>query len=336
MFTSDIDKTEQDKLTSLLEKIGSKNQAESIAAQEAFAISINGPLRAGITSGDIISNIYVPTDFKAGAEIAFPIDFYRTDNADEFVAYVIPNQGAIPSRQVQGDQIRVPTYDIGNSIDFLLRYAQEARWDVVSRAIEVLEAGVVKKKNDDGWHTLLSAAVDRNVVVQDSAASAGQFTKRLVSLMKIVMRRNAGGNSTSQNRGKLTHLFTSPEAIEDMRNWDLTLIDDVTRREIWLADDGSYNKVFGVTLVDLDELGEGQEYNNYFDVDLGGSFSGGDLEVVVGLDLSDKDSFKMPIREAWETHVDPTFHRQRRASFYGWMGLGFLVLNGSRVLLGSL
>lgn len=42
-----------------------------------------------------------------------------------------------------------------------------------------------KKINDDAWHTLLAAGLDRNVVVYDSAATAGQFTKRLVSLMKV-------------------------------------------------------------------------------------------------------------------------------------------------------
>ena len=49
----------------------------------------------------------------------------------------------------------VPTYDIGASIDYLLKYARDARWDVVGRAMEVLEGSFVKKMNDDGWHTFL-------------------------------------------------------------------------------------------------------------------------------------------------------------------------------------
>jgi len=39
--------------------------------------------------------------------------------------------------------------------------------------------------------------------------------------MKTVMRRNGGGNSTSANRGQLTDLYVSPEAVEDIRNWEL-------------------------------------------------------------------------------------------------------------------
>ena len=82
--------------------------------------------------------------------------------------------------------------------------------------MEVLEASFVKKMNDDGWHTILAAGVDRNIVVFDSDAAAGQFTKRLVNLMKTVMRRNGGGNSSSNNRGQLTDLYVSPEAMEDL------------------------------------------------------------------------------------------------------------------------
>jgi hypothetical protein len=84
---------------------------------------------------------------------------------------------------------------------------------VNARATQVLEAGFVKKMNDDAWHTLLAAGVDRNILVYDADAAAGQFSKRLVSLLKVVMRRNAGGNSASVKRGQLTDLYVSPEGV---------------------------------------------------------------------------------------------------------------------------
>ena len=230
----------------------------------------------------------------------------------------------------------VPTFDIGASIDYLLKYARDARWDVVGRAMEVLEASFVKKMNDDGWHTLLAAGVDRNIVVYDSDAAAGQFTKRLVSLMKTVMRRNGGGNSASNNRGLLTDLYVSPEAMEDIRNWGVDQVDEVTRREIYTAADGAINRIFGVNLHDLDELGEGQEYQLFYDNTLSASLPTGDAELVVGLDLRKRDSFIMPIREEVQIFEDETLHRQKRAGFYGWAEQGFAVLDNRRVLLGSL
>ena len=324
------------KATQLLKQTGSSRVDEADAAQRELAAELSTPLRQGVLDGDIIGGIFQPSMFDVNARTDYPIDLFRPDNDGEFVAFTIPNQGRIPERHVVGDYVTVPTYDIGAGIDFLLRFAREARWDVVARALEVLEAGFTKKLNDDGWHTLLAAAVDRNILVSDSNATAGQFTKRLVSLMKLVMRRNSGGNSTSTNRGKLTHLYLSPEAIEDMRNWGLDEVDDVTRREIYNADDGSLNRVFNVNMVDIDEFGASQEYQNYFTNTLSGTMGSSDTEIAIGVDLGSNDSFVMPVREALEVFPDPALHRQRRQGYYAWMSAGFGVLDNRRILLGSL
>ena len=331
-------------LTDLLVRSGSLNKEEALAANAEFAKALELPLRQGILNGDILDNIFEPIVLAQSATPEFPLDFIAPGTEKDFVAYTIPNHGYIPERHVEGDYVMVPTYDIGASIDYLLKYARDARWDVVGRAMEVMEAQFVKKMNDDGWHTLLAAGVDRNIVVYDADASAGQFSKRLVSLMKTVMRRNGGGNSASNNRGILTDLYVSPEAMEDIRNWGVDQVDEVTRREIYVAADGSLNRVFGVNLHDLDELGEDQEYQLFYENVLSGTLpqnAGGDsnndkVELVVGLDLRKRDSFIMPIREQVQIFEDDTLHRQKRAGFYGWAEQGFAVLDNRRVLLGAL
>ena len=315
---------------------GSPNREVALAANAEFAKALELPLRQGLLSGDILDGIFEPIKLAQSATPEFPLDFLAPGTEKDFVAYTLPNHGYIPERHVEGDYVMVPTYDIGASIDYLLKYARDARWDVVGRAMEALEGSFVKKMNDDGWHTLLAAGVDRNIVVYDSDASASQFTKRLVSLMKTVMRRNGGGNSTSANRGMLTDLFVSPEAMEDIRNWGIDQIDEITRREIYTAADGSLNRVFGVNLHDLDELGVGQEYQAFFTTSLAASMPGSDTEVVVGLDMRKRDSFIMPIRQEVQIFEDDTLHRQKRAGFYGWAELGFAVLDNRRVIIGSL
>ena len=323
-------------LTDLLVRSGSLKKEEALAANAEFAKALELPLRQGILNGDILDGIFEPIQLAQSATPEFPLDFLAPGTERNFVAYTIPNHGYIPERHVEGDYVMVPTYDIGSSIDYLLKYARDARWDIVGRAMEVLEASFVKKMNDDGWHTLLAAGVDRNIVVYDSDASSGQFTKRLVSLMKTVMRRNGGGNSASNNRGLLTDLYVSPEAMEDIRNWGIDIVDEVTRREIYTAADGSLNRVFNVNLHDIDELGEGQEYELFFENQLSGSLAASDVELVVGLDLRKNDSFIMPIRQEVQIFEDDTLHRQKRAGFYGWAEQGFAVLDNRRVILGSL
>jgi hypothetical protein len=323
-------------LTDLLVRSGSPNREVALAANAEFAKALELPLRRGVLSGDILDGIFEPIQLAQSATPEFPLDFLAPGTEKDFVAYTIPNHGYIPERHVEGDYVMVPTYDVGASIDYLLKYARDARWDVVGRAMEVLEASFVKKMNDDGWHTIMAAGVDRNIVVYDSDANSSQFTKRLVSLMKTVMRRNGGGNSTSANRGLLTDLYVSPEAMEDIRNWGLDQVDEVTRREIYTAADGSLNRVFGVNLNDLDELGVGQQYQLFYSSTLGASLPAGKTEVVVGLDLRKRDSFIMPVRQEVQIFEDDTLHRQKRAGFYGWAELGFAVLDNRRVLVGAL
>ena len=324
-------------MTDLLKRSGSANRTESLEATHQLAVALQEPLRQGVLSGDIATDIFETINLAPGSTPEFPLDFLAPGTEKDFVAYSVPNHGRIPERYVEGDFVMVPTYEIAASIDWTLRYARDARWDIVSRALQVLQSSFVKKTNDDAWHTILAAAVDRNILIYDADAAAGQFTKRLVSLLKTTMRRNGGGNSSSINRGKLTDLYVSPESLEDVRNWGVDQIDEVTRREIYNAEDGSgaIARIFSVNLHDLDELGENQEYQSFFTNELSGTVKSGDTELVVGLDLSSNDAFVRPVREDVQVYEDDNLHRQRRAGFYGWAEHGFAVLDNRRVLLGS-
>jgi hypothetical protein len=321
----------------ILKKAGDPNPGIAQAGQEELATALQTPLREGILVGDIASNLYERLPLEGNSTAEYPLDLLNPGDEVDHVAYTNPGHGRIPERSVEGDYVQVPTYAITSSIDFLARYARDARWDVAGRAIKVMEAGFVKKMNDDGWHTMLAAATDRNILVYDADAQAGQFTKRLVSVMKSVMRRNAGGNSASVGRGRLTDMFLSPEGLEDIRNWGVDIVDEVTRREIYVAtDDGMVTRIFGINLNALDELGESQEYQTYFTSQLGGSLGpSSDVELVVGMDMVNRDSFVMPIRQEVVIHPDPLMHRQQRVGFYGFAEAGYAVLDNRRCILGS-
>lgn len=321
----------------VLKRAGGSNKAESFQAQAEIAKAIELPLRQGILSGDITGNIFERMVMAPGTSTEFPLDLLAPGEESDFVAFTNPGHGRIPERSVEGDYVMIPTYTITNSIDYLLRYAREARWDIIARCAQVLEAGFVAKINDDAWHTLLAAAVDRNILVYDGDAAIGQFTKRLISLMKIVMRRNAGGNTTSLKKGTLTDLYLSPEGVEDVRNWGVDQLDDTTRREVYTAADGAsgLSRIFGVNLNTLVELGENQQYQLYHSGQLSGTLGPTDVELVVGLDLNASDSFVMPVKQEVTIFPDESMHRQQRAGMYGFAELGFGVLDNRRILLGS-
>lgn len=320
----------------LLRDSASENPEVSAKASLRFAKALQEPIKQGVLYGDdFVNEIFEPIVFPTGAVIEFPLDFLTPTNVKDFSAFTVPNQGYIPQKHIEGSYVTVQTFDVAAAIDWLLKYGRDARWDVASRAMQVLEAMFVRKRNSDAWHALLAAIYDRNVLVYDADATAGFFTKRLVSLMKISMRRNGGGNATSLNRARLTHLFISPENMEDIRNWNLTEIDDVSRREIFLAEDNGLSKIFGVNLRILDELGVGQEFQLYFTSTLGGTLASGDTEFVVGLDLQNRDAFVQPIRQEVQVFPDPALHRSRKQGYYGWGEWGFGVLSNYRVIGGS-
>ena len=321
-----------------LQKAASSDLAVASQAQHEFAKAIETPLRKVLLSGDIVNGIFTPQDFSNNARVEYPLDLLTPGQEKEFYAYVIPSHGRIPEKRVEADYLMVPTYMIGNSIDATIRFVEDANWPVIQRMIEVLEAGFVKKLNDDGWQTILAAAVDRNVIVNDPNAAVGQFTPRLVTLLKTFMRRNGGGNSSTLNRSKLTDLYCSPECIDDVRAWDLQLASDAVRTNIYYSPDGSSDtmKIFDVNLHPLDELGEGQEYQTYYTSTLGGALSATDSELVVGLDMQRQDSFVHPVRRPVQVWEDNTLHRRGLFGLYGRAEIGFAVLDSRRTLLGSL
>ena len=85
----------------------------------------------------------------------------------------------------------------------------------------------------------------------------------------------------------------------------------------------------------MDELGADQEYQNFYVNQLSGTFTGSDVELVVGLDQSSNDSFIMPVKQDVQIFEDDALHRQQRAGFYGWAEIGFAVLDNRRILLGG-
>jgi hypothetical protein len=327
-----------EELKTLLRRTGDVDERVAIAAQVELAKSFEQPLRKGLLYGDVLGDIFEPLVLEFGASPEYPLDIVAPGVVKEHRAYTIPAHGRIPERCVEGDYIMIPTYDVGSSIDWPLKLARNSRWDIVGRCMELYEAGYVKKKNDDGFHTLLAAAADRNIVVYDGNAGVGRLTLRLITLMQQAMQRNAGGNITSLSRGRMTDLYLSIEALYDMRNWTVADIDEATRRQIITSDDGYVSSLFNVDLHEMIELGVGQEYQNYFlsSSGLNGSLAPNDVELVLGLDLQRTDSFVNPIREEVQTFPDPMLHRQRRAGYYGWGEWGFGVADNRRVLLGSL
>lgn len=320
-------------LVDLMKRAGDNDRHISEPAQALFAKAISLPMEEALLAGDILGGLFQVVNLTNGESLDYPLDILNPGDEEDFIAYVCPDQGRIPERQVQADYVHLRTYRIASSIDMLLRVIRDAQWDVLGRALQVMQAGFTMKMNVDGWRTLITSAESRGLEVVDTAATAGSFSRRLLSLMKIEFRRN-GGTFTHVNRRRMTHLYLSPEGIEDIRLWGTAEVDDLTRRDLFLMADGTIPSIAGVKLVDLDEFGEDQTHNDYY-VDVKGSAIGNSkLEVCIGADLTNP-SFVMPVRESLMITNDPGLHRLQKAGFYGWFEGGFASLDNRDLLVGA-
>jgi len=315
----------------LLKATASGDSAEAYNARKAIAAALEQAWRAGVLEPDTLGTIFQRIDLPGGVDAKFPLDFYSPEKEGNYKGFVVPKQGAIPDQIIEGDEIRVPTYKIANAISWSLDYARDARWDVIARALEVFTNGFVRKINDDGWHVVLKAGnTNSQSVVQDASASAGEFTKALLTNMMVKMLRQTGGRNA-----RLTDLYLSPEGLADILNFDDTTVGSIYLNSLLFKREDELTSLFGVRLHELQELGESQEYESFLVTTLGRAHTGGDLEFCVGLDLQHRDSFVMPVRQNMEMYDDPALHRSMKAGLYGWLELGMAALDIRRAIIGS-
>src|SRR5688500_3994934 len=131
---AELDKKALEALTGILVRTADHDPQIALSAQYEFAKAMSLPLREGVLDGDIITEIFTPHQMPAGQTTDdFPVDLLAPGTEDEFIAFTNPGAGSIPYRQVEGDYIKLQTFGIANSIDWLLRYARAANWNVVGR-----------------------------------------------------------------------------------------------------------------------------------------------------------------------------------------------------------
>jgi hypothetical protein len=327
-------------LMKYLKQSVSENLLEAAQAKQMFCKAAEVPIRKGIFDGPVLfdkvfNKISTPDDPAP----RFPIHFLTPGTENEFAAYTVPQCGAIPYRTVSGEDIYIHTYRIANSIDACKHYIRRARWDVMQDMLEAYKAGFTYKLNKDAGHVLMKAGTDRGIVVADGQALQGQFTLRLMNLLITAMARNGGGNSTSMGGFRLTDLLISLEAMDDIRSWNTDQVDEYTRREIFT--NNGMLRFHNVNLHVLYELGVGQELQDFAEDTLGiampvnGADNHTDVELCVGLDLSKRNTFVMPVSQEMNMSQDPYLDRMGRWGVYGDMEIGFGVLDARAVMLGS-
>ena len=346
-----------EKLAEVFKASANVGTAEGAKAASEFAASLALPLMETIWQKSNIRELFTVETLAPGAQPSYPLDF------DMVSAWFLPNKGAIAHNVIEGEEIFVPTFQIDGSIEWKLTYARDARIDVVARAMQKMADSVARKEEECGWSVIVPAALTnfagRGAVKalpapisemgsSGTPAANSYLSKELINVMLTKMKRL---------EKELTHLYVSPEDAADIRNWTNTMIDPITRREIFQA--GGMGKIWNIQLVEIPTLGTQGKFNvNSADSEfgifqVGGNSKYGDYQPsnanvvaidgtvttagesqIYGFSMTTNNSLVMPVRETWRTVEDPTLLRRQMAGVFGWEELGFACLDPRMLSVG--
>lgn len=376
-----------DEQVELVKALASKNREVAYEAQVALAEFIGPVLAEVINNAPTVSNLFTSLQFNAEDNPSIPLDLYYDIFDEDYIkVYSQTVAGGLPQNIVQptASELKIATYRLDSAVAFDKKYAAKSRLDVVSKSFTRVAQEVMLKQERTSANLIMTALANAstgnsataadNYHVFRSAAANRFVLNDLNKLFTKIKRINAsfvGGTPSGARRG-LTDLLVSPEIVEELRGMaynpigtkgpDLTTAPAAGDGSGITATDEIRNQIFnqsglpeffGVSLMEILELGVGKKFNTIFDTVAGSTayadhyttagsaaaFNGATEEVVVGLDRS-RDSLIRAVAVDSDTGSefnlvadDQYTLRQGKIGYYGALEEGRMVLD-NRALVG--
>jgi hypothetical protein len=375
-----------DEQVELIKALASKNREVAYDAQVALAEFIGPVLAEVINNAPTVSNLFTSLQFNAEDNPSIPLDLYYDIFDEDYIkVYSQSVAGGLPQNVVQptASELKIATYRLDSAVAFDKKYAAKSRLDVVSKSFTRVAQEVMLKQERTSANLLMTALANASTGNTGSAqdkyhvfrsAAANRFVLDDLNKMFTKIKRNnasfVGGTPSGARRG-LTDLLVSPEIVEQIRGMaynpistkgpDLTSNpaagdDSITAPEAVrqeLFNSGGLPEFYGVSIMELLELGDGRKFNTIFDTVAGstsyaghyatsgsaGAFAGATEQVVVGLDRS-RDSLIRAVAVDSDTgsefnlQADDQYTlRQGKIGYFGALEEGRMVLD-NRALVG--
>ena len=361
----------------LIKAMGSKRPEVSREATEAFAAFIGPVIQQVLSQADTASAVYSDVVYDEDDNPSYPLDlFYEQRNTDNYVSVVQQNvAGGLPSSQIAGaNELKVATYRLDSAVSFLKKYARRGRLDVVSKAVERMAQEVLVKQERNAWAVLLKALSEgkgtgsnNGAHIVNNVGSTETFQldtlNAIITRMKRINKSFAGGTAAQVYSEGITDLYVSPEVKQDIRAFSYSPIGnnanqslpDGPKTDAYRA--AGIANIFGINIIDLQELGVGQKYNTLYETfsdaaglagavnEAGASTTtafndGSSHELVLGVDAS-REALIRPVARNSESGAtfsalpdDQFTQRADKTGFYGSVEEGRVCID-ARVLVGG-
>lgn len=365
----------------LIKAMASKNKHVAMEAQIALAEFIGPVLAEVINNAPTLSNLFTSLQFNADDNPSIPLDLYYDVTAEDYITvYSQSAAGGLPQNQVLPtvSEMKISTYTLDSALSFDKRYAAKGRMDVVSKTFTRLAQEILLKQEKTSANLLLgslaNATTNGKKHVQRATTNGRFLLADLNELFTLAKRINTswlGGTPESRSGRGLTDLIVSPELVQELRSMAYNPINTKgspivgasagNQNGIAAPDDmrnAIYNSAgipefYGVSIMEINELGRGQRFNSVFDAvagstsysSVGGSntgvFDGANEEIIIGLDRS-RDSLVRAVAIDSEngsefslTADDQYSLRQNKIGYFGSLEEGRMVLD-TRALVGKI
>jgi len=377
----------------LIKAMGSKNQLVAREASEAFAAFLGPVIQRVLQQAATAGAIYTDAPFNQDEGASYPLDLYYNETNDGYVSTWSQSvAGGLPTSQDVSaiQELKIATYRLDSAVSITKKYARQARLDVVSKLVERMSQEVLLKQETNAWAVALNALANASTssvtassvgisglkagshVIPAASESTFQLAdlNKLMTLNKRINQSWAGGTPDAAYSNGITDLYVSPEIKEQIRAFAYqpmntragsTGAGSDTSTSIALPDSirtdvfnqAGMQEIYGVNVVELNELGIGQKYNTLFDEFDSGSIGpngtsgahaaslAADDELLVGVDNS-KGAFIRAIAQdsdsgdTFTTQPDDQFtQRNERIGFYGSLEEGRVCID-ARAIVGLL
>ena len=376
-----------DEQVELVKAMASRNRETAYEAQVALAEFIGPVLAEVINNAPTVSNLFTSLQFNAEDNPSIPLDLYYDIFDEDYIkVYSQTVAGGLPQNIVQplASELKLATYKLDSAVAFDKKYAAKSRLDVVSKSFTRVAQEVMLKQERTSANLIMTALAQASTGNSSTAANnyhvfrtagANRFVlEDLNKLFTKIKRINAsfvGGTPSGARRG-LTDLIVSPEVVEEIRAMAYNPINTAAPAKLGTANsqtaanapvvatDAIRDQIFsqaglpefyGVSIMEILELGVGKKFNTIFDTVAGSTeyagngggaasaFDGSTEEILIGLDRS-RDSLIRAVAVDSDTGSEFTLVaddqytlRQGKIGYYGGLEEGRMVLD-NRALVG--
>ena len=370
----------------LVKAMGSKQQTVAREAQEAFAAFLGPVIQQVLNQAGTAGSVYVDSPFDEDDSPSYPLDLYYADGAGAVTVWSQGIAGGLPASHVEGmSELKIATYRLDSAVSFLKKYARRGRLDVISKGVERMAQEVLVKQERNAWAVILKAVAEASSSAVTAAGTGISSLKagshvipvgtestfqladlnKLMTINKRINESFAGGTPDNAYSNGITDLYVSPEVKEQVRAFayqpmntrhgavtssgaSSVALPDSVRSEIY--NNAGTSEIFGVNIVELNELGVGKKYSTLFDsFDSGNiapdgsggahAWAAGTDELAVGIDNS-KGAFVRALAQNSDSGAsftaqpdDQYVQRQEKLGFYGALEEGRVCID-SRAVVG--